>query len=152
DPNNLLSPLPVGQYTVDVVTAEQTKGTLTHAETFAPPEIKAVTVVQPTGSNVVQVQASYVTADPGKTSVDLYYTTDPTGGSGTLIKPIPLTDTVHHTGTITTTWDITNLPWQQPLYVFARGSDVAQDLSGHTGKRTGSPTVAKMSVTPYADL
>lgn len=149
---NALAPLPTGKYTVDVVTAEKTTGRLTHAEAFAPPEIKAVTVAQPTDSNLVTIQASYVTADPDKTTIDLYYTIDPAGGSGTFIKSIPLTDKIHQSGAIKTTWDITNLPWKQNLYVFARASDVAKDLSGNTGKRTGSATLAATSVSPYADL
>lgn len=149
---NALAPLPTGQYTVDIVTAEMTTGKLIHAEALAPPEIKSVTVTQPSDSNLITLTLPYVAANPASTTIDLYYTTDPAGGSGTLIKTIPLTDKVRQTGTIKTTWDITDLPWKQKLYIFARASDVAKDLNGNTGKRTGSATVATTSVSAYADL
>jgi hypothetical protein len=152
NPGNALLPLPVGQYTVDFVTAEMLTGKLTHAETFAPPSLTNVTLKQPPNSNQVEIDASYVTADPAATTVDLYYTTDPKGGSGNLIKSIPLDATAPNRGTVSTSWDITKLTWNQPYYVFARISDVAIDDRGNTTKRTSAPVVSATSVSPYADL
>src|SRR5262249_29864694 len=88
DPSNSVNPLPTGQYTVDITTAEMTTGRLTHAETYAPPQVRAVTLTQPANSNKVTVQASYATGDPVSTSIDFYYTTDAAGGSGTFLQSV----------------------------------------------------------------
>jgi hypothetical protein len=152
NPGNAFLPLPTGQYTVDFVTAETLNGKLTHAEAFAPPTVTGVTLKQPPNSNQVEIDTAYMAADPAATRVDLYYTTNPAGGTGTFIKSIPLDATSPNIGTVSTTWDITDLVWNQPYYVIARISDEAKDFNGNTTMRTSAPVVSATSVSPYADL
>jgi hypothetical protein len=165
DPDAAYDPIPTGQYTIDVVTAEppspsaqpiytqaQAPNTkLTYTLKYAPPQITKVAVTQQPSSNTVNVQVDYKTALPNSSTIDLFYTTDPTGDSGVKFATISLTG-LPKSGTIDHTLDLTGLTWGQNYYIFARindGRDSNDMERAGTGKQSA---ISATSVTPYSDL
>jgi hypothetical protein len=158
NPNAAYEPIPTGDYTIDVVTAESTgvqglapNTRLTYTLKYAPPQLTGVTLTQPPGSNTVSVRVGYKTALPASSTIDLFYTTDSTGGSGIKFASVSLVGEPN-VGTATVSWDLTGLTWQQNYYVFARIND---GRDSNDMQRTGSgqqSAISGTSVTPYVDL
>jgi hypothetical protein len=167
DSNAAYDPIPTGEYTIDVVTAEppspngqppapqaQAPNTkLTYTLKYTPPQITRVTLAQPPSSNSVSVQVGYKTALPQSSTFDLYYTTDPSGGSGVKFASVPLAGK-QNAGTVNYGWDLTKsmLTWGQNYHVFARIND---GRDSNDTQRTGAgqeSAISATSVTPYSDL
>jgi hypothetical protein len=154
NPDNAFLPIPVGKYHIDILAAEPgslafTTGQAPHTKltvglSYPPPQITKVTLSQAAYTNNVTVQVGYKTALPSQTTIDLFYTTDPGGTTGTKFASVPVT-TGDKFGTVTVPWDITDLTWKQNYHVFARISDGQNS----NGKR---PAISATTVSPLVDL